>query len=149
MAAKKKLQAEDGESYLEKAIARYSAEVAAIARAGLKKMRARYPGARVLVYDRRQSLPIGFAPVEGSTVFSIVLYPRWVRFFFLEGAALEDPQKRLEGVGNQVRSIRLDEGAKVLDDPYIRGLMAEALKVSVKDLKKGSGEVVLKSTVTF
>jgi hypothetical protein len=52
-------------------------------------------------------------------------------------------------LGNQVRSIRLDEGAKVLDDPYIRGLMAEALKVSVKDLKKGSGEVVLKSTVTF
>jgi hypothetical protein len=72
-----------------------------------------------------------------------------VRFFFLEGAALEDPQKRLEGLGNQVRSIRLDEGAKVLDDPYIRGLMAETLKVSVKDLKKGSGEVVLKSTVTL
>ena len=149
MAAKKNLQAEDGELYLEKAIARYSAEVAEIARAGLKKMCTWYPRARVLVYDRRQSLPIGFAPAEGSAIFSIVLYPRWVRFFFLEGVALEDPRKRLEGSGSQVRSIRLDEGAKVLDDPYIRGLMAEALKVSGKDLKSGRGEVVLKSTVTF
>ena len=70
MAAKKKLQAEDGEAYLEKAIARYSAEVAEIARAGLKKMRARYPGAG-FVYYRRQSLPIGFAPAEGGAIFSM------------------------------------------------------------------------------
>jgi hypothetical protein len=41
---------------------RYSPDVAATARAGLKKLRARFPGARQLVYDRRQSLPIGFAP---------------------------------------------------------------------------------------
>ena len=68
---------------------------------------------------------------------------------FLEGVAIEDPQKRLEGLGTQVRSIRLDVGAEVLDDPYIRGLMAEALEVAGADLKRGSGEVVLKSTVTF
>jgi hypothetical protein len=54
MTAKKK-SAEDGELYLTNAIARYNPEVAEIARSGLKKMRKRYPGARVLVYDRRQS----------------------------------------------------------------------------------------------
>jgi len=145
-ATKKNVPAVDGETYLANAISRYSPEVAAIARAGLKKMRKWYPGARIMVYDRRQSLPFGFAPAEGSAIFSMVLYPRWVRFFFLEGVGLKDPEKRLEGSGSQVRSIKLDERAAVLDDPYIRGLMAETLKVSGKNLKKGSGEVVLKST---
>ena len=136
------------QAYLEKAIGRYSPEVAATARAGLKKLRARFPGARMLVYERRQLLPIGFAPAEGgSPVFSIVLYPRWVRLFFLEGVALNDPEGRLEGSGNQVRSIRLDAAAAILDDRYIRGLIAQAVKVAGVDLRAGKGEVVLKSTV--
>lgn len=136
------------EAYLEKAIGRYPPEVAATARAGVKKLRVRFPGARLLVYERRQSLPIGFAPSErGSPVFSLVLYPRWVRFFFLEGTAIDDPEGRLEGTGNQVRSIRLDDRAAMLDDRYIRGLMAQALKVAAADLKKGTGRVVLKSTI--
>jgi hypothetical protein len=135
-------------AYLDKAIARYSPEVAATARAGLKKLRARFPGARLLVYERRQSLPIGFAPSErGPAVFSLVLYPRWVRFFFLEGVAIDDPVRRLEGTGSQVRSIRVDERAAILDDPYIRGLMAQALKVAGADLKTGSGQVMLRSKI--
>jgi hypothetical protein len=136
------------EAYLDQAIGRYSPEVAATARAGLKKLRARFPGARQLVYDRRQSLPIGFAPAErGSAIFSLVLYPRWVRFFFLEGVAIDDPDGRLEGTGSQVRSIRLDEDAAILDDPYIRGLIAQALKVAGVDLKTGRGQIVLKTTI--
>lgn len=137
------------EAYLDKAIARFLPHVAATARAGLKKLRARFPGARLLVYERRQSLPIGFAPSErGSAVFSLVLYPRWVRFFFLEGVGLDDPQGRLEGAGNQVLSLRVDERAAILDDPYIRRLMAQALKVAGADLHKGSAQVVLKSKVS-
>jgi hypothetical protein len=135
------------EAYLDKAIGRYSSEVAATARAGLKKLRARFPGARQLVYERRQSLPIGFAPARGSPIFSLVLYPRWVRFFFLEGVALDDPQGRLEGTGSQVRSIRLDERAAILDDPYIRGLIAQALDVAGADLKTGRSQLVLKSKI--
>jgi len=137
------------EAYLDKAIDRYPPEVAATARAGLKKLRARFPGARQLVYERLRSLPIGFAPAErGGTVFSLVLYPRWVRFFFLEGVAIDDPEGRLEGTGNVVRSIRVDGRAEILDDPYIRGLMAQALKVADADLKTGSCQVVLRSTIT-
>ena len=136
------------EAYLDKAIGRYSPEVAATARAGLKRLRARFPGARQLVFERRQSLPIGFAPAErGSAVFSLVLYPRWVRFFFLEGVAIHDPEHRLEGTGSQVRSIRLDESAAVLDDPYIRGLMTQALQVAGADLKTGTSQIVLKSRI--
>jgi hypothetical protein len=134
------------EAYLDKAIARYTPEVAATAWAALKKLRARFPGARLLVYDRRQSLPIGFAPAgQGSAVFSLVLYPRWVRFFFLEGVALDDPEGRLEGAGSQVRSIRVDERAAILDDPYIRKLMAQTLRVAGADLKTGKSHVVLKT----
>ena len=135
-------------AYLDRAIDRYPPEVAAIARAALDKLRARYPGARQLVYERRQSLPIGFAPAQrGGAVFSVVLYPRWVRFFFLEGVAIDDPEGRLEGSGNQVRSIRLDAGAAVLDDPYVRGLMTQAVNVAGVNLKSGRGQVVLKSTL--
>ena len=136
------------ERYLDQAIGRYAPEVAETARAALKKLRARYPGARQMVFERRQSLPIGFAPSgQGGPVFSLVLYRRWVRFFFLEGVAIDDPEGRLEGTGNQVRSIRLDEGAAVLDDPYIRRLMAQALKIAGADLKSGHGQVVLRSTL--
>jgi hypothetical protein len=80
-------------------------------------------------------------------VFSLVLYPRWVRFFFLEGIALDDPDRRLEGAGSQVRSIRVDERAAILDDPYIRGLMAQALEAAGVNLKTGDGQVVLKSRI--
>lgn len=136
-------------AYLDKAIARYSPEVAATARAGLKKLRALFPGARQIVYDRRQSLPVGFAPAEhGSPIFSLVLYPRWVRFFFLEGVAIDDPEGRLEGGGSQVRSIRLDDRAAILDDPYIRGLIAQALTVAGANLKTGRGRIVLKTVMT-
>src|SRR5205814_2128534 len=108
----------------------------------------RFPGARQLVYERRQSLPIGFAPADrGPAVFSLVLYPRWVRFFFLEGASLEDPERRLEGSGNQVRSIRVNDRAAILDNPYIRRLMVQALKVAGADLRTGIAQVVVKSRV--
>lgn len=137
------------EVYLGQAINRYSPEVAATARAGLRTLRKRFPGARQLVYERRQSLPIGFAPAAGgAAVFSLVLYPRWVRFFFLEGAAIDDPERRLEGNGSQVRSVRVDQGAAVLDDPYVAGLMTQALDLAGTNLRIGRGEVVLKSTLT-
>ena len=135
-------------AYLDKAIARYSPEVAATARAGLKRLRSLFPGARQLVYDRRQSLPIGFAPAErGSPIFSLVVYPRWVRFFFLEGVAIDDPEGRLEGAGSQVRSIRLDDRAAILDDPYIRTLIAQALTVAGTNLQTGRGQIVLKTVM--
>jgi len=135
-------------AYLERAIDRFAPEVAATARAALETLRARFPGARLLVYERRRQLPIGVAPAErGGAVFSVVLYPRWVRFFFLEGVALDDPDGRLEGDGNQVRSIRLDDRAAILDDPYVQDLMRQAVAVAGVDLRTGRGQVVLKSTI--
>ena len=136
------------ETYLQNAIDRYPPAVAASARAALTALRKRYPGARQLVFERRQLLGIGFAPAgRGTPVFSVVLYPRWVRFFFFEGVALDDPEGRLEGSGNQIRSIRLDDAATALDDPYVRGLMVQSVKVAGVSLKSGLGEVVLRATL--
>jgi hypothetical protein len=135
-------------NYLEQAMDRYPPPVAATARAALKKLRKRFPGATLSVYDRRGSLPLGFAPAAGgSPVLSIVIYPRWVRFFFLEGIGLDDPERRLEGTGKQVRSLRLDDGATVLEDPYVQGLLEQAARLADADLKTGPGRIVLKSTL--
>lgn len=140
--------AQEAEAYLTRAIRRYSPQVAATARAGLKKLRERFPGARLLVYERRQVLPIGLASAAGGgAVLSLVLYPRWVRFFFLDGVAIDDPERRLEGQGRQVRSLRVDEEAALFDDPYVRRLIAQAVQVAGVDFKTGDGQVVIKSTV--
>ncbi len=145
-AARKKRASPPGEdSGLELAILRYSPPVAATAKLALGKLRKRFPGARLLIYERRRVLPIGFAPAGGSPLFSVVLYQRWVRFFFLEGIALEDPERRLEGEGNQVRSLRLDDRAEILDDPYILGLMEQAQEVAGVDLRVGVGGIEWKS----
>lgn len=135
-------------AYLEQAIDRYSPEVAAIARAALKKLRKQFLGANLLVYERRNQLPIGLAPAGRAAIVSIVLYQRWVRFFFLEGIALDDPEHRLEGTGNQVRSIKLDANAAILDDPYIRNLITHAVRLAAADLTAGQGSIVLKSQIS-
>jgi len=70
-------------------------------------MRKKFPRAEVMVYYN-YALAIGFGPSERASdaVFSIVLYPRWVNLFFLQGAGLPDPHKLLKGSGKLVRSIR-------------------------------------------
>ena len=109
-------------------LARYSPEIRRQARAALTTMRARLPGAAEFVYDNYNALVIGFGPTDrpSDAVFSIVLYPRWVSLCFLQGAALADTQRLLEGSGRIVRHIVLDE-ATTLDKPAVRALMAEAV----------------------
>jgi hypothetical protein len=113
---------------LEKFLARYNPPVASMARRALTKMRKRLPGAVEIVYDNYNALAIGFGPSERTSeaVFSIALYPRYVSLFFLQGAKLHDPHKRLRGSGNVVRYIRLDE-LGVMDEPEVRSLMDQAL----------------------
>lgn len=108
-------------------LAKYDPAVERTARRALVKMRKRLPGAVEIVYDNYNALAIGFGPNEKASlaIFSIVLYPRWVNLFFLQGAKLPDPGRRLQGSGNVVRSIRLEEDT--LDDSEIRHLMEVAL----------------------
>jgi hypothetical protein len=109
-------------------------------------MRKRLPRAVELVYDNYNALVIGFGPTERASeaIVSIVAYPRWVSVFFLQGAHLPDPQGVLTGSGKQVRHIRLDAGAAMLDTPAIRALMTEALKFSGEPFD-GKGRLVIKA----
>jgi len=131
---------------LDSFIAKFSPEVAGVARKTFSWMRKRFPRATVLVYDNYNALAVGFGPTERASdaVFSIALFPRWVNLFFLQGASLPDPHKLLQGSGKQVRSIRL-ESMQVLDNPKLIELIdAEAARLGLES-GEGSGKIVIKS----
>jgi hypothetical protein len=132
---------------LETFIRKFTPAVAAQLRAVLKKMRGRLPGAIELVYDNYNALAIGFASGERvqDIVFSIAAFPRWVSLFFFAGTKLDDPKKLLKGSGSVARHIVLDTPAR-LDDPAVKKLMAQALKLAGKPIdKKWPGRIMIKS----
>src|SRR4051812_1032758 len=102
---------ESPQDQLDRFIDKYKPEIGAPGRLILKKLRARVPGAVVLVYDNYNALAIGFSPTElpSEVIFSIALYPRWVSLFFMYGIDLPDPQKLLKGSGKRVRHIVLED----------------------------------------
>jgi hypothetical protein len=128
-ASTKKKSSKSPQSQLDDFLDKYAPEIATMARDCLKTMRARLPGATQLVYDNYNALAIGFAPSDrpSEAIFSIVLYPRYVTLFFLQGVNLPDPKKLLQGSGTKVRHIRLERSAD-LDKPAIRKLMLVAMK---------------------
>jgi hypothetical protein len=113
-------------------LGRYSPAVRRIAANALVRLRKRVPGAIEMVYDNYNALVIGFSPTErpSDALFSIVLYPNYVRLFFLDGASLDDPEDLLQGSGRLVRSIRLVPDASVIDRPAVRALIAQAIAAS-------------------
>ena len=102
-----------------------------MAKAALATMRKRLPGAIEFVYDNYYALVVGFGPNErpSQAIFSIVIYPRHVSLCFIFGAELDDPQKILQGSGNQVRHVRLERAA-TLDRPEVRALISRAIEAS-------------------
>jgi hypothetical protein len=132
---------------LDRFIAKFTPEIAALARAALDKMRELVPGAIEMVYDNYNALVIGFSPTErpSEAIFSIVIYPRKVSLCFLQGTKVPDPQKRLKGDGKQVRHIQL-ETADVLDMPAVRDLIARASECAkVPMAGNASGELIIKA----
>ena len=131
---------------LDSFIAKYSPEVASVARQAFAWMRKKLPSATVLVYDNYNALAIGFGPTERASdgVFSIALFPRWTNLFFLQGAGLPDPHKLLKGSGKEARTIRMDK-VELLDQPQVLALIdAEAAR---SGLEPGArrGKIVIKS----
>ena len=110
-------------------LAKFSPQVRAVAKAAIATMRKRVPGAIEIVYDNYYALVVGFGPSErpSDAIFSIAIYPRHVSLCFLYGVELDDPEKVLQGSGNQVRHVRLNEGAATLDKPAVRALIAQAI----------------------
>lgn len=124
----KSVQAANPKKQLDSFLAKYTPEIASLARRALTKMRQRLPGSIEMVYDNYNALVIGFVPNErpSDAIFSIALYPGHVSLCFLQGAGIPDPKHRLLGSGNIARHIRLESSA-TLDDPEIVSLMNTAL----------------------
>ena len=110
-------------------LARFSPEIVTLARAARAKFRKRLPGAVELVYDNFNALVIGYSPTErpSDAILSLVIFPKRVSVCFIQGRHLPDPRGVLQGDGNQVRFIRLDAGAAILDTPPVRTLVSEAI----------------------
>jgi len=114
---------------LQTLVAQFSPEIARRARRALATMRTRLPGAFELVYDNAYALVVGFGPSErpSAALFSIAIYPQKVSLCFLYGAHLEDPEGLLQGGGNQVRHIRIEDD-KTLDKRAVRALISRAVE---------------------
>jgi hypothetical protein len=128
-------------------MAKYTPEVGARARDALRAMRERLPGAIELVYDNYNGLAIGFGPTDRTAdlVFSITLYPRWVSLFFVHGAGLPDPEKRLRGSGTRIRHVVL-ENERTLREPAVRALVDHAVARAATPFDATRrGRIVIKS----
>jgi hypothetical protein len=127
-------------------IAKYSPEVARVARQARGKIRKLLPGAVELVYDNYNALALAFGPTERASelILSIALYPRWVSLFFTRGAQLTDPQGLLRGSGSKMRHVVLEQ-ATVLDSAAVRALIKEALATHPKQLATGRGRTIIQS----
>src|SRR5215212_690116 len=110
-------------------LSRFSPEIIKLAKTARAKLRKRLPGAIEMVYDNYNALVIGYSPTErpSDAILSMVIWPKKVSICFLQGKHLPDPQRVLQGDGNQVRFIRLDAGAAILDTPAIGTLVSEAI----------------------
>ena len=133
-------------SQLNAIIDRQALGMAKLARSVLARMRVRLPGAVEMVYDKKNSLVIGFCCAEraSNVINSIAVYQRWVNLYFFEGDTLPDPEGLLQGTGSMVRSIRITDAAD-LDRPAVKALMAEALKCAEPPLdRKAKRKILLK-----
>ena len=146
-ASKRTAQGDSPEGQLDNFMDKFTPAVATLARACLAKMRTQLPGAVQIVYDNYNALAIGFGPSERASeaIFSIVLYPRWVTLFFLQGVGLPDPKQLLKGKGKVVRHIVLASVAD-LDQPAIQDLMAKALQRAEAGIDPNTpGRLVIRS----
>ncbi|MGE3804519.1 MAG: hypothetical protein AB7K24_07590 [Gemmataceae bacterium] len=127
-------------------IAKFDGPIRRLVRRARARLRRRLPGAVELVYDNYNALAIGYGPNERASeaILSLAVYPNWVHLYFLNGAALSDPQKLLKGSGNQGRYLIL-ESDDDMEDPPIRALITQAIKLAKTPLPVGRGYTVIKS----
>ncbi|MGA8576537.1 MAG: DUF1801 domain-containing protein [Candidatus Cybelea sp.] len=136
-----------GRKQLDSFVARFSPEIAKRARAALATMRKQLPGAFELVYDNAYALVVGFGPSErpSAALFSIAVYPQKISLCFLYGVDLPDPEGLLQGSGNRVRHIRIED-EKTLEKRSVRALMKAAIEAAGNPYKGiGRGRTIVRA----
>lgn len=127
--------------------AKFDPTIARLARSARTALRKRLPTAVELVYDNYNALAIGWGPNERASevIVSLGIFARGVSLYFTHGAKLPDPQKLLQGSGNQGRFIRLESVAQ-LDQPAVTALLRAAIRQGKTPLPAtGRGYTVVKS----
>ena len=97
-------------------IAKFDPAIAKLTRSARTIIRKRFPTAIELVYDNYNALAIGYSSSERTSdvLFSLAVYARGVNIYFMYGRSLPDPEKLLQGSGNQGAFVRLTD-LSVLD----------------------------------
>jgi hypothetical protein len=111
-------------------------------------LRKRLPTAHEVVYEYRDWFVISYSPNEHGYegVLAIRGSADGVKLYFNQGKELPDPEKLLQGSGNQTRSMDL-EGASTVARPEVARLIDEALaRNRVPFARTGRGSVVIRST---
>ena len=127
-------------------IAKFSPDVARVAKIARATIRRLLPRAFELVYDNYNALALAFGPTERTSevILSIAVYPRWVSLFFARGAKLPDPSGILQGSGRQMRHVVL-EPVGVLDSAPVRMLIKAAVSTHPKALGADRRRTIIKS----
>lgn len=136
------------EAQLRRLIGQRKPEIAALMNTAVTKMRKLLPGTAEFVYDKKNSIVVGFCSGKRATsvINSLATYTNWINLYFFEGDALPDPGGLLQGHGSIVRSIRLTDAA-ALDHPAIRALIAAAVQEAEPPLdRKAKRRIVLRQS---
>lgn len=109
-----------------------------------------YPDSNELIYDNYNALAIGFSPSDrtGDAFCHIAVYSKHVNFGFNRGSEIADPEKKLLGIGSQVRHLKVNNKGK-FPRAYVKRLLKEARQNSLAKLKEGKqtlkGATIVKS----
>jgi hypothetical protein len=128
-------------------IAKFDPAIAKLTRGARSVLRQRFPTAIELVYDNYNALAIGYSSTERTSdvLFSLAVYARGLNLYFMYGRSLPDPDKLLQGSGNQGAFVRLDH-VSVLDQPGVKTLIDAAVKQAEPPLaSRGRGYTIVKS----
>ena len=112
-----------------------------------RRLRKRLPTAHEVVYEYRDWFVISYSPTEHGYegVLAIRGSANGVKLYFNRGKELPDPEKLLQGSGNQARSIDV-EGASTLARAEVARLIDEAIaRNRVPFTRAGRGPVVIRS----
>ena len=110
-------------------LSRFSPETVALAKRCMPRIRRAVPCSYLIVYEYATSIVVAFGLSERGyeAIVALAIDARRVRLCFGAGKSLPDPQGRLEGSGNQMRSVTL-EAAADLNHRDIQALFKAAIK---------------------
>jgi hypothetical protein len=135
------------EQQLKGFVAKFDPSIGKQIRECREALRKRFPAANELVYDNYNFFVIGYCTTErpSDCVVSLAANSKGIGLSFYRGATLPDPNRILQGGGNQNRFVRLD-GVATLSRPEVLELLdAAEAQADPPFVKSGSGKLIIRS----